>query len=63
METHKQSPEAQKAIDALLFYLQSFVAPKIAMAFKQYAPHHGTTMLKYIIPYLIGYDLFIYFRH
>jgi hypothetical protein len=60
METRKQSPEAQKAIDALLFYVQSFVAPKIATAFEQHAPHHWTAMLKYVVSYLTGYDLFIH---
>ncbi|KAG2116971.1 hypothetical protein DEU56DRAFT_761424 [Suillus clintonianus] len=41
------SAEAQEAIDALLFYVQSFVASKIGTVFEQHTPNHWTAILKY----------------
>ncbi|KAG2149150.1 hypothetical protein DEU56DRAFT_752822 [Suillus clintonianus] len=45
-ETHKQSAKAQEAINALLFYVQTFIAPKIGTAFEEHAPNHWAAMLK-----------------
>ncbi|KAG1740810.1 uncharacterized protein EDB91DRAFT_1052877 [Suillus paluster] len=45
-ETREQSPEAKKAIDELLGYVQSFIAPNIGTALEQHAPLHAEAMAK-----------------
>ncbi|KAG1769917.1 hypothetical protein EV702DRAFT_1250013 [Suillus placidus] len=45
-DTRKQTAEAKEAIDQLLWYVQSFMAPKLATAYAQHAPLHWKALQK-----------------
>jgi hypothetical protein len=45
-DTCTQTPKAKEAIDCLLGYVQSFMAPKLATAYVDHAPLHWKAMQK-----------------
>lgn len=45
-DTAKQSPEAIAAIDNLLRFIQTYIAPKIAGIYKEHAPAHWDALLQ-----------------
>lgn len=47
-ETEAQSPEAITAIDDLMCYIKSYIAPKIASVFKDHAPAQWEAILRYV---------------
>jgi hypothetical protein len=52
-ETEAQSPEAITAIDNLLRYIKTYIAPKIASVFKDHAPIQWEAILRYVYALMI----------
>jgi hypothetical protein len=55
-DTHTQTPEAKEAIDCLLWYVQSFMAPKLATAYADHAPLHWKALQKCVC-YVVNKNL------
>jgi hypothetical protein len=56
-ETEAQSPEAITAIDDLMRYIKTYIAPKIASVFKDHAPMQWEAILRhvYIVHIIVPY--------